>query len=464
MSEAVGTVGPSADRLDPAVWRICAVALFGALLAQIDATIVNVSLAGLAAELHAPLATIQWVTSGYLLALTLVLPLNGWLVRRIGARQLYLWCFSSFAVSSALCGLAGSAGTLIAFRAVQGISGGLLAPMAQMMVARAAGRHMARVAAYVSLPVLLAPIAGPVLAGVILQHATWRWLFLVNVPVGALALVLAWLFLPADADEAAPVPLDWAGLAALSPGLVLFLYGSERLQAPGGLAMAAAGALLIALFLVLARRKGPAALVDLALFRNAVFGACALAQFLANGAIFAGQMLIPVFLVRACGRSAADMGWMLAPQGLGVMITFLLMGRLVARFGVRRLACAGAGLAMAATLPLVGMALWGFHPALLVVVLFLRGLGQGAVGLPTMSAAYASVDRRDLPMATTSLNIVQRLGGPMLTTLAATVLAAGLGSGGHDAPAAYVWPFVLLCALHGANALAAWRLPLRIGT
>jgi EmrB/QacA subfamily drug resistance transporter len=440
----------SDDRIDPAVWRICAVALFGGLLAQIDATIVNVSLAGLASELHAPLATIQWVTSGYLLALTLVLPLNGWMVRRIGARRLYLLCFSSFAVSSALCGVAWSAGSLIGFRVLQGICGGLLAPMAQMMVARAAGPHMARVAAIMSLPVLLAPVIGPVLAGAILQHATWRWLFLVNVPVAAVALVLAWLFLPADGEDSTPVRLDWIGLVTLSPGLVLLLYG---IGAPGKTAMALAGAVLIALFLVLARRKGPAALVDLALFRNRVFAACSLSQFVANGALFAGQMLVPVFLVRACGQSPAQMGWMLAPQGLGLMVTFAVMGRLVARFGVRRLARGGAGLAMVATLPMVGMALWGFQPVVLVVALFLRGLGQGAIGLPTMSAAYAAVDRRDLPMATTSLNIVQRLGGPILTTLAATVLAAWGG---------YVAAFALLCALHGANALAASRLPLRI--
>src|ERR1700760_1325513 len=100
------------DRLDPSVWKISGVALFGALLAQLDATIVNVSLSNLATELGCSLSTIQWVTSGYLLALTLVLPLNGWLVDRIGAKALYLWCFSAFTLSSALCGLSWSAGSL----------------------------------------------------------------------------------------------------------------------------------------------------------------------------------------------------------------------------------------------------------------------------------------------------------------------------------------------------------------
>lgn len=237
------------DWLDPSVWKIAGVALFGALLAQLDATIVNVSLSNLAAELNTSLSAIQWVTSGYLLALTLILPLNGWLVDRIGAKALYLWCFSAFTLCSALCGLAWSAPSLIGFRVLQGVSGGLLAPMTQMMIARAAGKHMARVAGYMALPVLLAPVLGPMIAGAILQYASWRWLFLVNLPIGLIALVLVVLFLPNDRDETTRRSLDWFGLALLSPGLVLFLYGSERLDQITGRVILAGGVAMMALFL-----------------------------------------------------------------------------------------------------------------------------------------------------------------------------------------------------------------------
>ena len=167
-----------ADRLAPGVWKVVCVAAIGSFMAQLDATVVNVSLASLAADLNVSLSAIQWVTSGYLLALALMLPLNGWLVDRIGAKALYLWCFAAFTLASALCGLAWSANSLIAFRILQGMSGGLLAPMAQLMIARAAGRHMARVVSVAALPVLLAPLLGPVIAGAILQFASWRWLFL----------------------------------------------------------------------------------------------------------------------------------------------------------------------------------------------------------------------------------------------------------------------------------------------
>ncbi|KVH63774.1 disulfide bond formation protein DsbA [Burkholderia sp. MSMB1072] len=457
--------GHAAGRLDPSIWKVSAVATLGSLLSQLDATIVNVSLSSLATDLHASLSTIQWVTSGYLLALTLVLPLNGWLVDRIGAKALYLWCFSAFTLTSALCGLAWSAPSLIAFRVLQGVSGGLLAPMAQMMIARVAGQQMARVIGYAAVPVLLAPILGPVVAGAILQHMSWRWLFLVNLPVGALALALAARFLPGDRDDAPRRALDWIGLALLSPGLVLFLYGVERIGSAPGIAAVASSALLLVAFLRFERRQGEHALIDLALFRSRVFGAAASTQFLSNGALYAGQMLIPVFLIQACGRTPGEMGWLLAPLGLGMLVTYPSMGALTSRFGVRRLAAAGALLALLATLPFVFLSLTGYDPLVLVPALFLRGMGQSAIGAPSITAAYASVERRNLPMATTSLNIVQRLGGPTFTTLCTLFLAwrlqAESTSAGGTQAVAYAWAFGLLCALHAASFATTLRLPLR---
>src|SRR6202047_1164552 len=215
--------GGESDRLGSGIWKIIAVTVAGAFMTQLSTTMVNVSLSRLGAELHASLSANQWVTSGYLLALALMLPLSGWLVERIGAKALYLWCFSAFTLSSALCGFASSANSLIAFRILQGMSGGLMAPMTQMMIARAAGKHMARVIGYAALPVVLGPILGPVIAGAILQFASWRWLLLINLPVGVLAIVLAVFFLPNDREETRSRELDLPGFTLLSPCLVLFL-------------------------------------------------------------------------------------------------------------------------------------------------------------------------------------------------------------------------------------------------
>jgi EmrB/QacA subfamily drug resistance transporter len=450
--------------LDPLVWKITTVAVLGSFLSQLDATVVNVSLSSLAVDLHSSLTAIQWVTSGYLLALALMLPLNGWLVERIGAKSLYLWCFSVFTLASALCGLAWSANSLIAFRILQGMSGGLMAPMAQMMMARAAGKHMARIIGYAAVPVMLGPILGPVIAGAILQHASWRWLFLVNLPVGVLAIVLAVLFLPNDREETGSRELDLPGFALLSPGLVLFLYGSDHLGERIGLTAFLVSIVLLALFFRMAIRKEDRALINLQLFKSRTFSASATTQFMSNGISFAGQMLIPIYLIRACGQSPSATGWLLAPLGVGMICSYPWMGILTQRFGIRKVSAGGALLAFAGTLPFLYLASHGLVLAVLAGALFLRGVGLSAVGIPSISAAYASVRKQDLPMATTSLNIVQRLGGPTLTTLCATFLGWRLGMAPSSANlfGAFTAAFLLLCGLHAFLFAAALRLPLSL--
>ena len=452
------------DQLDPIIWKITSVVVLGSFLSQLDATIVNVSLSGLAVQLHSSLATIQWVTSGYLLALTLMLPLNGWLVDRIGAKALYLWCFSAFTLSSALCGISWSANSLIGFRVLQGMSGGLLAPMVQMMMARHAGKHMVRVMGYAAVPILFAPILGPVIAGAILQYASWRWLFLVNLPVGALAVVLAALVLPKDHDERRPSDLDLVGLALLSPGLVLFLYGADHLSDRIGLGALLVSAALLAAFFSTAAKKGDKALIDLRLFKGNAFSASVVTLFMTNGIAFAGQMLIPIYLIRACGLSPSTTGWLLAPLGLGMMCCYPLLGTLSKRFGIRNVSAGGALLALAGTLPFLYLAGHGLVLAALAAALFIRGVGLSAIGMPSIASAYASVKRKDLPMATTALNIVQRLGGPTLTTLCAAFLGWRLTPAHiHDAAIGpFTAAFLLLCVLHALLVAAAMRLPLSI--
>jgi EmrB/QacA subfamily drug resistance transporter len=452
----------AAEKLPAGIWKIGAVAILGSLLSQLDATVVNVSLPTLAVELHSTLSTIQWVTSGYLLALALMLPMNGWLVDRIGAKRLYLWCFTTFTMSSALCGAAWSAESLVGFRVLQGMSGGLLAPMAQMMIARAAGKHMARVMGYAALPILLGPILGPVLAGAILQHASWRWLFLVNVPVCLAGIVMAALFLPDDSGERRVRAFDGVGFALLSQGLVLFLYGSDHLQEVTGRVLLGVAAVLLGLFVQHGMAKGEGALLDLELFQRRVFATAASTQFLSNGVSYAAQMLVPFYLIRLCGKSPSETGLMLAPLGLGMVCVYPLMGKLTQRFGIRWLSASGAALALGGLVPMVFLASHGLVTAVFVAALVVRGMGQGAVGIPSITAAYASVPKRELPMATTSLNIVQRLGGPTLTTVCATFLAWRMRLSGGASAKAFVAGFVLLCGLQVLALLSALQLPKRV--
>jgi EmrB/QacA subfamily drug resistance transporter len=453
------------ERLDSRVWKIVLVAVLGSFLAQLDATIVNVSLSSLAVDLHTSLSVIQWVTSGYLLALALMLPLNGWLVERIGVKRLYLTCFFGFTLTSALCALSWSPTSLIGFRVLQGISGGLMAPMTQLMLARVAGKHLVRVVGYAAVPVLLGPMLGPVIAGAILQYGTWRWLFLIQLPIGILAILFAVLFLPEDDDvKVAARELDLLGFLLLSPGLVLFLYGSDHLGERTGIAAFLLSVILLAAFIRRAAKGPERALIDLQLFRSRAFAASALTQFAANGLSFSAQMLIPLFLIRAVGESPSATGWLMAPLGLGMMCTYPWLGKLAQRFGIRGTSAGGASVAFLGTLPFLYLSSQKFNLAILAATLFIRGVGMSAVGVPSISAAYASVREEELPMATTSLNIVQRLGGPTLTTLCATFLGWRLATIDSSAgvASAFTTSFALLCILHALLILAAARLPLSL--
>ncbi|MEH2563583.1 DHA2 family efflux MFS transporter permease subunit [Bradyrhizobium sp. AZCC 2289] len=451
------------DQLDPAIWKIAAVSIIGSFLLHLNATIANVSLASLATEFNSSLTTMQWVTSGYLLAMTLVMPLNSWAVDRIGAKAVYLICFTAFTITSVLSGLAWSTASLIGFRVLQGMCAGLLAPMTQMMVARAAGKHLARVIGYIATPVLLAPLLGPVIAGLILEYASWRWLFWVNLPIALLGLILAVIVLPDDREHIRPRNLDWMGLALLSPGLALFLLGSDNSGDRAGLLTVGAAIIFLAAFYWSARRKGDRSLIDLRLFSIKVFLTSSITQFLSNGVLFAGQMLVPIYLIQVCGRSPSEMAWLMAPLGIGMVCTYPFIGALTERFGTRAASAGGAFLAFVGTLPLVYLAEYGLDIVVLSVALFVRGVGQSAVGVPSFSAAYTAVGKSQLPMATMTLNIAQRLGAPTFTTLCATFLGWALKTQPlhQAAPTPYASAFLLLSALHAAVFAFALRLPVR---
>ena len=452
-------------RLDPLVWKITAVAVLGSFLAQLDATIVNVSLSSLAVDLHSSLTAIQWVTSGYLLALALMLPLNGWLVERIGAKSLYLWCFSVFTLSSALCGLAWSANSLIAFRILQGMSGGLMAPLTQMMMARIAGKHMARLMGYAAVPILMGPILGPVIAGAILQHASWRWLFLVNLPVGVLAIVLAVLFLPNDREETRQRDLDLVGFALLSPGLVLFLYGSDHMGERIGQITLALSVVLLAMFFKAAARKGDRALIDLRLFRGKTFAAATVTQFVANGISFAGQMLIPIYLIRACGRSPSATGWLLAPLGLGMVCSYPWMGAITQRFGIRKVSAGGAFLALVGTLPFIWLASHGLSVAVLACASFRAGRGLSGGGYPFHLGCLCFCQETG---PANGDNIAQHCATSRRTDFDYALRdlpGMEFGNGAVQRcshSSAFTAAFLLLCELHAFLFAAALRLPLSL--
>ncbi len=449
------------------VWKVAAVVMLGPFMTSLDSTVVNVSLSALTRELNTSLGTIQWVTTGYLLALALTLPLSGWLVDRIGAKRVYLICFSVFTLASLLCGSASTVEELISYRVLQGAAGGLLAPMAQMMLARVAGPNLGRVIAYGAAPVMLGPVAGPSLAGFVLQHASWRWIFLINLPIGVISMILSWWVLPRDTDEVNPRRLDLFGYVMLGAALITGLHSLEGLgrgeigESGYEIELLGSAALMFS-FVVGARRTGESAIIDLALFRGRNFSAAAATQFLSNFLSLGGQMLLPLYLFMAQGHTPAQTGLLLAPMGIGMFCSFVMMGHLTERFGPRKVAATGALLALIGTVPYVIFSADAMSPLFIEVSLFVRGVGLGSLGVPSISSAYAHLPKRRIPIATTAMNIVQRLGGPVGTTFLAICLHLGMNAHSEVSAQGFTLSFFALCVIHLLSVGSALRLPDRI--
>jgi EmrB/QacA subfamily drug resistance transporter len=405
---------------------VAAVVVLGAIMSILDTTIVNVAIATLTHDFGTSLATIQWVSTGYLLALATVIPLTGWAADRFGTKRLYMLAIALFVLGSGLSGLAWSAGSLIAFRVLQGLGGGMIMPVGMTILNQAAGpRRIGRMMSVVGVAAMLAPLLGPVLGGWIVTDISWRWIFYVNLPVGALTLLLALRILPADRSRASE-RLDLRGLLLLSPGLAALVYGLAETESAGGIASAGAvggllaGAILITAFVLHALRH-PAPLIDLRLFRHRAVAAASGTTFLLATAFFGTLLLLPLYFQVVRGASPLVAGLLLAPRALGAAITMPIGGRVTDRSGAGRAVLPGLAIAALATLPWVRVGASTSH-WLLGGAQFVQGLGIGLAMMPAMSAAYKALERDAVPRATAALSSIQRIGGSIGIALTAVVL------------------------------------------
>ena len=416
------------------------VVVLGAIMSILDATIVNVAIPTLGRDFHTSVSTIQWVLTGYLLAFASVIPLTGWASQRFGAKRVWMTSLLLFMAASALAGTAWSIDSLIAFRVLQGLGGGLIMPVGQTIIAQAAGpERMGRVMSIVGVPMLLGPVLGPVAGGAIVDQVSWRWIFFVNLPVGVAALVAAQRLLP-EAKPHGGARLDALGLALLSPGLAVFVYGMSEAGTRGGflngttIVAAAAGVMLVALFVAHARRRGREALIDVSLFLRRGFATAAAANLLLGIALFGALILLPLYYQLVRGESPLATGMLLVPQGVGAAVAMPLAGWLTDRVGARLVIPVGVvvGLAGTAAFTQVGA---GTSYAVLAAALFVIGVGLGSTIMPSMAVAYQTVSREQIAQATSALNVIQRVAASIGTALLAVVLQREIAAsvpGLHD--------------------------------
>ncbi|MDX3386233.1 MDR family MFS transporter [Streptomyces niveiscabiei] len=439
----------SSEPLGRDIWVVAMVVVLGAVMAVLDTTIVNVALHTLSDDLDTGLSTVQWTVTGYFLAMGLVIPFAGWGSEHFGVKPLWLLSLGLFIAGSVLSGAAWSIGSLIAFRVVQGLGGGMIMPLAQTILATAAGpARMGRVMSVIGVPMLLGPVLGPVLGGWLVDY-DWRWIFYVNAPVGVAAFTVALRLLP----DTRPVPgaagkLDTRGFALLAGALVLALYGLSRagtdgFDDPAAIACLGAAVVLGVLFSVSALRLGGRALIDLRLFADRTFSAAAVTTFLFSVGLFGSMLLLPLFYQTAKGESALTAGLLLAPQGFGAALAMPVAGILTDRIGAGRVVPVGVTLALLGTVVYTQVTPDTSY-GLLAAALVLRGFGLGAVMTPALSSAYATLSKEAVPRASSTVTILQQVGGSFGSAVIAVVLSGRISAelpGGRPAEGPLVTAF-----------------------
>ncbi|GAB2550516.1 DHA2 family efflux MFS transporter permease subunit [Nocardia heshunensis] len=428
-------VAPPADsdKIPAHVWRTAAVVVFGAVMGMLDTSLVNIGLHTIGADLGASLSTIQWVASGYLLALGVSLTVCGWLARRVGVTRLWMGALVAFTITSGLCALAPTAGWLIVLRILQGLSAGLMIPAGQTILGQAAGpQRMGRVMGVVGIAVVGAPAIGPTIGGLMLANWSWEWLFLINIPLGLIGLALGLRYLPRTAGTEVQ-RLDVISVILAGGGVSAVVYGLSEVGTTGSatslsvwlpvvLGLAGLGAFAARAL----RATRP--LLDIRLFGNRAFRAATTAGSFAGGAMFGVMVLLPLYFQVLHGTGLIRTGVDLLSFGLGGVIMLPLGGRLTDRFGGGRVAVIGNFLIAAAVLPLAFLPV-DANGILIQLLLFAAGLATAVGAMPLVSAAYGSVRHDQLPDATALVNIMQRVGGAIGVAIIAVILSRATASG-----------------------------------
>jgi EmrB/QacA subfamily drug resistance transporter len=433
----VTTTSPSSapDRapVDPRLLRTAFAIIVGGIAVIFDSTIVSVAIRDLGTELDATVADIQWISTGYLLAMFVAIPATGWLQSRFGGKDLWLGALGLFGVGSVLCALAWDAPSLIVFRVVQGLGGGVMMPlMITLLMQASKGQPLGRLMAIIGLPISLGPILGPVIGGVILNFGSWHWLFLVNVPFVVIGTIAAWRVLESDrpAADAPRRTFDLIGFALISPGIVAVIYGLSNVSKDGGLGRTdvwpfiVAGLALVTAFVPWAIGRGQRALIDVKLLRHQPLAVGSSLMFLMGFVLYGSMFLMPLFFQTMDDATPLRAGLLLVPQGIGSLLSRGLGGRFTDTVGPRVVAVAGFAICMVGTIP------FAFTDGVndewvLMATLLVRGLGLGLVMTPIMAVAYNGLEHHEIPDASILTRVAQQLGGSFGTAVLATILAGG---------------------------------------
>jgi len=406
-------------------WLVGIVFVFGIFMDLLDMTITNVALPTLAKDFAASTTTIQWVVTGYLLSLAVFIPVSGWAGDRFGTKRVFMFALFLFTLGSFLCGMAWDIESLIAFRVLQGAAGGMLTPVGTAMLFRAFPPVERAVAsAVLSIPIVVAPASGPVLGGYLVEYQSWRWIFLINIPVGITGLLVAAAFLREEKQEH-PGRLDVPGLLLSAAGLAAVMYalaeaGARGLDDGRVALVGSAGLVLLAVFTIVELRTSEP-MIDVRLFRDKLFRAANVVQFMGQGGLLGALFLLPLLLQAEMGLSPLQSGLTTFPQAIGVFMMVQPAGRIYRVVGPRRMMMAGMAGATLTTLAFLLVDLetsqWWIR-----LIMLARGWSFALTLIPIQTATFATIRSEDTGRASAIFNAGRQVAASFGVALLATVL------------------------------------------
>lgn len=418
------------EKLPKEIVGIAWILVLGALPPMLDSTIVNIAVNNLAKVFSVTFAVTQWVVTGYVLALGIAVPFSGWLMRRFDGKKVYIGAMGLFLIGSLLCGLAWDVHSLIAFRVLQGFASGIIIPTLTALIAQVAGsKNIGRIMSIVGIPIVFGPIVGPIIGGLIMQHLQWQWLFFVNLPVGIIAIIIMQWKLPKFEAMDKSAKQDWLGILLLALLSGMFIFGVTEIRAQStqltGILSLVIGTFSLVAYLLYAWKRKDQVLIPLDLFKSKNFSAAFLSLFLAGFATNGPMLLFPMFFQNVRGLNVITSALWLIPQGVGMLVTRPLVGKMTDKLGARLVVLPSIAITIIGTLPFVffdvSTTQW-----IIWIVLFIRGMGVGGITIPVMSDSYVGLQKSQVPAASVATRTIQNVGAAFGSAILATVVSNAL--------------------------------------
>ncbi|HZG14562.1 MAG TPA: MDR family MFS transporter [Candidatus Bathyarchaeia archaeon] len=409
------------------------------IMVILDSTVVNNAIPKLVEYFDTDLKTIQWTVTGYTLALSAVIPLAGWMTDKFGSKQIFMITIALFTIGSVLCGIAQTAEQLIIYRIIQGLGGGMVAPIGMAMVFKLAPpERRGSVMGVLGIPLQMAPAFGPVLSGWLVDSVSWHWIFIINLPIGIIAFILGYKYLPKSARHAAP-HLDVIGMCLAPIAFSMLAYGVSEggtswSQASTITGLTVGGIALILFIFVELAQKQP--LLELKVFKSSDFTRSIILTWIVQLALFGAMMIVPLYLQGVMRYTALETGWILMPFALCAGIGMPISGRLFDKIGARPLAFAGLAVVSISLYILSGISvdtsLW-----VIILCICIMGLGMGFSMMPLNTHVLNSAPRRLVgrvtPLTTAAQQVVVSFAVAGLTGYLTAQITSHAASAGADA-------------------------------